>query len=126
MKSTEIAVIKTSPKNGYARMLHVWEVRDDGWVKGDFHSDAPRPNRGMWVAPHNILGIHKKVSGWDYNGIKAGTPVNFLNGQVGLVTARLGAHYRVMDSSTGEVRQVPWEEVVPVEFDTSACQISGS
>ena len=115
MKSTEIAVIKTSPKNGYARMLHVWEVRDDGWVKGDFHSEIPRPNKGMWVAPHNILTIEKKTGGWDYNGIKEGTLVNFLNGQVGLVVARLGAHYRVMDSSSGEVRHVPWEEVVPVE-----------
>ena len=126
MKSTEIAVIKTSPKNGYARMLHVWEVRDDGWVRGDFHSELPSHNRGMWVAPHNILGIHKKTSGWDYNGIKEGTLVNFLNGQVGLVTARLGAHYRVMDSSTGEIRQVPWEEVVPVEDVDGACQTSGS
>ena len=115
MNSTQIAVIKTSPKNGYARMLHVWEVRDDGWVKGDFHSDIVRPNKGMWVAPHNILAMVKKTKGWDYNGIQEGTLVNFLNGQVGLVVARLGAHYRVMDSSNGEVRQIPWEEVVPVE-----------
>lgn len=115
MKSTEIAVIKTSPKNGFIRMLYIWETRDDGWVRGDFNSDIPRPNRGAWVAPHNILSVHKKVSGWDYNGIQVGTLVNFLNGQVGLVTARLGAHYRVVDSSSGEIHHTPWEEVVPVE-----------
>lgn len=114
-KCSEVAVIRTSPKNGHARMLHVWEVREDGWVKGDFHSETPSPNRGLWVAPHNVLGIHKKTGGWDYNGIQPGTLVNFLNGEVGLVTARLGAHYRVLDSSTGKERQVLWEEVVPVE-----------
>lgn len=126
MKSTEIAVIWTSPKNGYARMLHVWEVRDDGWVKGDFHSETPHPCKGMWVAPHNILTMVKKAAGWDCNGIKEGTLVNFLNGQVGLVIARFGGNYRVMDSSTGGVLQVPWEEVVPVEDVDSACQTSGS
>jgi len=80
----------------------------------------------MWVAPHNILTMVKKAAGWDCNGIKEGTLVNFLNGQVGLVIARFGGNYRVMDSSTGGVLQVPWEEVVPVEDVDSACQTSGS
>ena len=64
------------------------------------------------MAPHNVLGFHEMHSSYDYGGIPDGTLVQVWD-KTGVVVRRRGARYDVL--SEGEIKDVPWEVVRPME-----------
>jgi hypothetical protein len=116
MRSTKLAIVKTSAKAGYVRSLHVFEIRDDGWVRGDFSTEVDSWHIGTWFSPQNVISIIDKISYHDYNGIEPGTLVAVGDfGFVGIVTQRKGSQYVILDPTTGKDRLYSWEKVRPLQ-----------
>ena len=120
MRSTKLAIVKTSAKAGYVRSLHVFEIRDDGWVRGDFSIEVDSIHIGTWFSPQNVISIVDKISHHDYNGIEPGTLVAVgSDGTVGIVTQRKGSQYVILDPATGKERLCSWEGVRPLQQNTT-------
>lgn len=113
----KIAIVRVSAKAGHVKAVHVFEFRDDGWLRG-WPTTEPLPRhangRGAWYAPKNVITIVEQTKSHDYNGIQPGTLVQHFDGPPKILKERRGAIYVMLNPQNGEEYAVSWEGVVPV------------